>query len=201
MIVICEECGKKYRIDASKIKGTAASFKCRVCTHMIMVSKPQAASSADSQVDLSATDTAIAAADTEAPAETEEPAMSTGGVDDLQDVKAATIQIESQGTFVDPEFGLVQNGAGRGSGFIIDPSGLAVTNNHVVTGAALLKVWVGGEDAPRNAKVLGVSECSDLAVIDIEGDRRSSAEGGEEVEEPLCISGNAGGRYELGFAG
>jgi hypothetical protein len=23
MIVICEECGKKYRIDASKIKGTA----------------------------------------------------------------------------------------------------------------------------------------------------------------------------------
>ncbi len=42
MIVICEECGKKYRIDPSKIKGTAARFKCRVCTHMITVSKPQA---------------------------------------------------------------------------------------------------------------------------------------------------------------
>ena len=68
MIIICEECGKKYRIDPSKIKGAAARFKCRVCTHMIMVSKPQAASSADSQVDLSATDTAIASADTEAPA-------------------------------------------------------------------------------------------------------------------------------------
>ena len=40
MIVICEECGKKYRIEASKIKGAAARFKCRVCTHMIVVTKP-----------------------------------------------------------------------------------------------------------------------------------------------------------------
>ncbi|HFQ92383.1 MAG TPA: PDZ domain-containing protein, partial [Anaerolineae bacterium] len=47
---------------------------------------------------------------------------------------------------------------------------IAITNNHVVAGAALLKVWVGGESEPRNAKILGVSECSDLAVIDIEGD-------------------------------
>jgi S1-C subfamily serine protease len=104
------------------------------------------------------------------PTETEQPEVESGAVSTLQDVKNAVIQIEAQGTFVDPEVGLVVNGAGRGSGFIIDPSGIAVTNNHVVTGAGLLKVWVGGEDTPRNAKVLGVSECSDLAVIDIEGD-------------------------------
>ena len=41
MIVICEECGKKYRIDPAKIKGRAASFKCRTCTHLIVVSKPE----------------------------------------------------------------------------------------------------------------------------------------------------------------
>ncbi len=41
MIVICEECGKKYRIDPAKIKGTAASFKCRTCAHLIVVSKPE----------------------------------------------------------------------------------------------------------------------------------------------------------------
>ena len=41
MIVICEECGKKYRIDPAKIKGLAASFKCRVCAHLIVVSKAQ----------------------------------------------------------------------------------------------------------------------------------------------------------------
>ena len=97
-------------------------------------------------------------------------APSSGAVSDIQDVKGAIIQIEAQGTFVDPEFGLM-SGAGRGSGFIIDPSGLAVTNNHVVTGAALLKVWIGGDTSRTyNAIILGVSECSDLALIDIEGD-------------------------------
>ncbi len=81
MIVICEECGKKYRIDPSKIKGVAARFKCRVCTHMIMVSKPQAASSAASQVDLSAGDTAIASADTQAPADRPEIKLDRSAVE------------------------------------------------------------------------------------------------------------------------
>lgn len=104
---------------------------------------------------------------TNTPAPTAPPA---GLVTSLEQVKTATIQIEAQGSFVDPEVGQQYNVAGRGSGFIIDPSGIAITNNHVVTGAALIKVWVGGDKNPRNAKVLGVSECWDLAVIDIEGD-------------------------------
>jgi serine protease Do len=106
--------------------------------------------------------------DTPVPADT--PTPEGQGVSTLEDVQSAVIQIEAQGSFVDPEVGLQLNAAGRGSGFIIDPSGIAVTNNHVVTGAALLQVWVGGEDEPRNARVLGVSECSDLAVIDIDGE-------------------------------
>ncbi|MEZ4591191.1 MAG: S1C family serine protease [Chloroflexota bacterium] len=110
------------------------------------------------------------AAPEEAPTAVVDTAVATGAVSALEDVKTAVIQIEAQGTFVDPEVGTLYNAAGRGSGFIIDPSGLAVTNNHVVTGAALLKVWVGGESEPRNARVLGVSECADLAVIDIDGD-------------------------------
>lgn len=94
----------------------------------------------------------------------------SNAISSLDEVKSAAIQIEAQGTFVDPEVGTMYNAAGRGSGFIIDPSGIAVTNNHVVTGAALLKVWVGGESQPRNARILGVSECADLAVIDIDGE-------------------------------
>jgi len=88
----------------------------------------------------------------------------------FQEAVNATVQIVAQGSFMDPEFGMQYNSAGAGSGFIIDPSGIAVTNNHVVTGAAFLQVYVQGRDEPLNAKVLGVSECSDLAVIDIEGD-------------------------------
>ncbi len=91
-------------------------------------------------------------------------------VQSLEDVKKATIQIQAEGTFIDPEVGMMLNAAGRGSGFIIDPSGIAITNNHVVTGAALLKVWVGGDQSKTySATVLGASECSDLAVIKLKG--------------------------------
>lgn len=41
MIIICEECGKKYRIDPSKIKGQTAKFRCKACNHILTVSKPE----------------------------------------------------------------------------------------------------------------------------------------------------------------
>ncbi len=125
------------------------------------------------------TDTAVAepTAATEptsqaAPEPTTEPDDSTtnDAVATLEDVRNATIRIVAEGSFVNPEDFQTVSVAGQGSGFIIDPAGIAVTNNHVVTGAAFLKVYVEGENSPRNAKILGVSECSDLAVIDIDGD-------------------------------
>lgn len=108
---------------------------------------------------------------TEAPTDTPAPTEAAGGVvTSLEDVRNAVVRIQAQGSFVDPEFGLMLNTAGQGTGFIIDEAGIAVTNNHVVTGAALLEVWIEGEEQPRNARVLGVSECADLAVIDIDGE-------------------------------
>jgi len=106
----------------------------------------------------------------EASQESQETGTSDGAATTLEEVENATIRILSQGSFVDPEFGTMMNAAGQGSGFIIDPSGIAVTNNHVVTGAAFLEVFLEGYDGPLNARLLGVSECSDLAVIDIDGD-------------------------------
>ncbi len=41
MIVICEECGKKYQIDAGKIKGRQARFNCKGCGHVVTVTKPE----------------------------------------------------------------------------------------------------------------------------------------------------------------
>lgn len=41
MIVICEKCGEKYRIDPAKIPGKRAAFKCKSCSHTITVLKPE----------------------------------------------------------------------------------------------------------------------------------------------------------------
>ncbi len=92
-----------------------------------------------------------------------------GAVTSVDDANAAVVQIVAEGTFRDVEFGEYE-GSGAGSGFIIDPEGIVVTNNHVVTGSATLDVYLDGEDEPLNARVLGYSECSDLAVIDLEGE-------------------------------
>ncbi len=40
MIIICEECGRKYRIDPAIIAGGESKFKCKTCEHLITVRKP-----------------------------------------------------------------------------------------------------------------------------------------------------------------
>jgi serine protease Do len=92
-------------------------------------------------------------------------AADTGSIASYKDVQPAVVQIVAKGTFRDPEIGYA-DGSGLGSGFLISDDGLVVTNNHVVAGAATLEVYVGGDlDKSYNARVLGVSECNDLAVI------------------------------------
>lgn len=122
---------------------------------------------------LAPTTTADSTESTAAP-ETAEPPETTAAssgkvVTDVSGAQAATIRIVVQGTIRDPEIGRSYAG-GSGSGFLISPDGLAVTNNHVVTGAATLEVYIGGDNTKSyNAQILGVSECSDLALIKISG--------------------------------
>ncbi|MEW5869280.1 MAG: trypsin-like peptidase domain-containing protein [Chloroflexota bacterium] len=106
---------------------------------------------------------------TDTPAATATTA-NTGAITNLDDLEKAVVKIEVEGSYRDPSEGWKTNVEGGGTGFIIDPSGIAVTNNHVVAGAARLKVYIAGESGPRSAIVLGVAECEDLAVIDIDGD-------------------------------
>lgn len=115
------------------------------------------------------TQAALVAA-TSSPAEPTAAPVDEGLVTSLDGVESAVVLIEAEGSYTDPSEGWQLNVGRWGTGFIIDPSGIAVTNNHVVTGAALLRVHVKGEQGTRNARILGVSECSDLAVIDIDGD-------------------------------
>lgn len=41
MIIICEDCGKKYRLDPFKLQGRSARFKCRACDHLIQLPAPE----------------------------------------------------------------------------------------------------------------------------------------------------------------
>ncbi len=57
---------------------------------------------------------------------------------------------------------------GAGSGFVIDPSGIIVTNNHVVGHADKIIVSLSnGTELP--ARVIGTDELTDIAVIKVDG--------------------------------
>ena len=57
-----------------------------------------------------------------------------------------------------------------GSGFIIDPSGLVVTNNHVIEGADEITVTLQ-DNTSLKAKVLGRDETGDVALLQVKSDK------------------------------
>jgi len=63
---------------------------------------------------------------------------------------------------------------GTGSGFIINPEGEILTNNHVVSGTAQLTVTLADKKVYK-AKVLGVDARNDLALIRIDAGRKLPA--------------------------
>ncbi len=75
---------------------------------------------------------------------------------------------ESMGRFFGdrPERELPQQGLG--SGVIVDPSGIALTNAHVLEGATEIEVVTADGKKPK-AKVVGVDPKTDLAVLRLEG--------------------------------
>ncbi len=85
----------------------------------------------------------------------------------------AELPPELRGTPFERFFRQRQQGAsprrpmGQGSGFIIDPSGYVVTNNHVVGQAESVRIELAdGRDLP--AKVVGTDPKTDLALLKIE---------------------------------
>lgn len=74
MLVICEECAKKYHVDANKIKGARAKFTCKVCGHIIVVEKPKPESAAP------APDPSPSALETDGKAEAEKAAQQPSAV-------------------------------------------------------------------------------------------------------------------------
>src|SRR6266403_2783621 len=70
-----------------------------------------------------------------------------------------------------------------GSGVIVDKRGYILTNNHVVEQATKIQVQLNGETTRYTAKVVGVDEDTDLAVIKIDASK----------ELPIAKLGNSDG--------
>jgi putative serine protease PepD len=58
---------------------------------------------------------------------------------------------------------------GAGTGMIIEPSGVILTNNHVVAGAETVTVTFYGQVKRFPAKVIGVDAQKDIALVQVEG--------------------------------
>lgn len=79
----------------------------------------------------------------------------------IQDAEAAVVHIRANG----------RNGSGTGSGVIIDPSGLIVTNAHVVAGAREVIVTVQGREVRAEVVAMGDADCLDLALLQLPNQR------------------------------
>jgi len=110
----------------------------------------------------------------------------------------ATVNITSIVYREDWFFGEYQ-GQGAGSGFIINPDGQILTNNHVVTGTAQLTVTLSDKKTYK-AKILGVDTRNDLALIKIDAGRKLPAlhlgdSDGLVVGQKVLAIGNPFGQF------
>jgi putative serine protease PepD len=88
-----------------------------------------------------------------------------------------------------------QQGVGTGSGFVVSPDGLIVTNAHVVAGATQVTVKLGPEGVERPAEIIAGSLASDLALlrVDAAGERLATvplAQAGPKVGEQVYAIGS-----------
>lgn len=89
-------------------------------------------------------------------------------IDSLLDASKAVVYIEAVGTFMPPAEERREVYVSQGSGFLIGPEGLIVTNAHVVNGGEIFYVRINGDAVQYNARLVGISECADLAVLALE---------------------------------
>lgn len=126
--------------------------------------------------------------------------VSAGPVTSVAEARQAVVQIKSVGAFVPFAEADTVLEESTGTGFIIDPEGFVVTNAHVVNGGEAFYVYLDGEALPQYATVLGISECSDLAVLDMRGSGYPYLEWADKspsVGERVYAVGYPGGRYKM----
>jgi S1-C subfamily serine protease len=112
------------------------------------------------------------------------------------DPSAMVGQVGPQVVNINTNFGY-NNAIGAGTGIIIDPGGVVLTNNHVISGATDISAFSVGTGQTYGADVIGYNRTEDVAVLQLRGagGLPTAAIGGPaSVGEPVVALGNAGGQ-------
>ncbi|HXT44761.1 MAG TPA: trypsin-like peptidase domain-containing protein [Pseudonocardiaceae bacterium] len=91
------------------------------------------------------------------------------------------------------------NAQAAGTGIVLDPSGVVLTNNHVISGASSIDVTDVGTGQTYPATVVGYDRAHDLAVLQLAGaSGLPTATMGDSdtvsISDQVAAIGNAGGR-------
>jgi S1-C subfamily serine protease len=89
------------------------------------------------------------------------------------------------------------NAVGAGTGIVVDPGGVVLTNNHVISGATDISAFAVGNGQRYAADVVGYDRTQDVAVLQLRGGGGLPAAaigGGVAVGEPVVALGNTGGQ-------
>jgi S1-C subfamily serine protease len=105
-------------------------------------------------------------------------------------------QVAPQLVNISTRFGY-NNAVGAGTGIVIDPGGVVLTNNHVISGATDINAFSVANGQNYGVDVIGYSRTADVAVLQLRGGGglpSANIGGGVGVGEPVVALGNAGGQ-------
>ncbi|ATO64883.2 S1C family serine protease [Mycobacterium avium subsp. hominissuis] len=112
------------------------------------------------------------------------------------DPAALVGQVGPQVVNINTKFGY-NNAVGAGTGIVIDPNGVVLTNNHVISGATDISAFDVGNGQTYAVDVVGYDRTQDVAVLQLRGAAglpTAAIGGGVAVGEPVVAMGNAGGQ-------
>ena len=112
------------------------------------------------------------------------------------DPSAMIGQVASQIVNINTRFGY-NNAVGAGTGIVLDPSGVILTNNHVIAGATEINAFSVSDGQTYPVDVVGYDRTQDVAVVQLRGASglpTAVIGGGIAGGEPVIALGNAGGQ-------
>ncbi|ETW24915.1 S1C family serine protease [Mycobacterium gastri] len=112
------------------------------------------------------------------------------------DPSALVAQVGPQIVNINTRLGY-NNAVGAGTGIVIDPNGVVLTNNHVISGATDISAFDVGNGQTYGVDVVGYDRTQDIAVLQLRGAGglpTATIGGGVSIGEPVVALGNTGGQ-------